>query len=50
MRGTARRTRQGRSVIDTGITPTVEDTTITLSTCSEGGRDTRWVVQVVAVK
>lgn len=39
-----------RSVIDTGITPTVEDTIITLSTCSGGGRDTRWVVQAVAVK
>ena len=36
-----------RSVIDTGITPTVEDTIITLSTCSGGGRDTRWVVQAV---
>lgn len=36
-----------RSVIDTGITPTAEDTIITLSTCSGGGRDTRWVVQAV---
>ena len=36
-----------RSVIDTGVTPTAEDTIITLSTCSGGGRDTRWVVQAV---
>ena len=38
-----------RSVIDTGITPTAEDTIITLSTCSGGDRNTRWVVQAVAV-
>ena len=36
-----------RSVIDTGVTPTPEDTVITLSTCSGGDRDTRWVVQAV---
>lgn len=36
-----------RSVIDTGITPMVEDTIITLSTCSGGDRNTRWVVQAV---
>lgn len=36
-----------RSVIDTGVTPTVEDTIITLSTCSGGDRNTRWVVQAV---
>lgn len=39
-----------RSVIDTGITPTPEDTIITLSTCSGSSRNTRWVVQAVAVK
>jgi sortase B len=39
-----------RSVIDTGVTPTPEDTVITLSTCSGGDRNTRWVVQAVAVK
>ena len=39
-----------RSAIDTGITPTPEDTVITLSTCSGGGRDTRWVVQAVSGK
>ena len=36
-----------RSVIDTGVTPTPEDTVITLSTCSGGDRNTRWVVQAV---
>lgn len=36
-----------RSVIDTGVTPTAEDTIITLSTCSGGDRNTRWVVQAV---
>ena len=36
-----------RSVIDTGVTPTPEDTIITLSTCSGGDRNTRWVVQAV---
>ena len=36
-----------RSVIDTGVTPTAEDTVITLSTCSGGDRNTRWVVQAV---
>lgn len=36
-----------RSVIDTGITPSPEDTIITLSTCSGGNRNTRWVVQAV---
>ena len=39
-----------RSVIDTGITPTPEDTIITLSTCSGSSRNTRWVIQAVAVK
>lgn len=38
-----------RSVIDTGITPMPEDTIITLSTCSGSDRNTRWVVQAVAV-
>ena len=37
-----------RSVIDTGVTPTAEDTIITLSTCSGGDRNTRWVVQAVS--
>lgn len=37
-----------RSVIDTGIMPTPEDTIITLSTCSGGGRDTRWIVQAAS--
>lgn len=37
-----------RSVINTGIMPTPEDTIITLSTCSGGGRDTRWVVQAAS--
>ena len=36
-----------RSVLDTGITPTSEDTIITLSTCSGSDRNTRWVVQAV---
>lgn len=41
--------RQGleQSVINTGIMPTAEDTIITLSTCSGGNRNTRWVVQAV---
>ena len=39
-----------RSVIDTGVTPTPEDTVITLSTCSGGDRNTRWVVQAVSGK
>lgn len=37
-----------RSVIDTGVKPTAEDTVITLSTCSGGDRNTRWVVQAVS--
>ncbi|RKJ38135.1 class B sortase [Acutalibacter sp. 1XD8-33] len=37
-----------RSVIDTGVTPTAEDTIITLSTCSGGDRNTRWIVQAVS--
>lgn len=36
-----------RSVIDTGITASPEDTIITLSTCSGGNSNTRWVVQAV---
>ena len=37
-----------RSVIDTGIAPTPEDTIITLSTCTGSGHhSTRWVVQAV---
>ena len=36
-----------RSVIDTGVMPTPEDTIITLSTCSGSSRDTRWIVQAV---
>ena len=39
-----------RSAIDTGITPAPEDTIITLSTCSGGDRNTRWVVQAVSGK
>lgn len=35
----------GRSVIDTGIVPTVDDHILTLSTCTGRGHDTRWVVQ-----
>ena len=37
-----------RSVIDTGVTPTADDTIITLSTCSGGDRNTRWIVQAVS--
>lgn len=33
------------SEIDTGITPTVEDKVLTLSTCTGRGHSTRWVVQ-----
>ena len=36
-----------RSVIDTGIVPTPDDSVITLSTCTGNGYDTRWVVQAV---
>ena len=36
-----------RSVIQTGIVPTVEDRVITLSTCTGLGHETRWVVQAV---
>lgn len=35
----------GQSVIDTGITPTVYDKILTLSTCTGNGHATRWVVQ-----
>ena len=35
----------GQSVIDTGITPTVYDRILTLSTCTGNGHATRWVVQ-----
>ena len=34
-----------RSVIDTGIAPTVRDQILTLSTCTGNGHATRWVVQ-----
>ena len=34
-----------RSVIDTGVVPTVEDRILTMSTCTGTGYDTRWVVQ-----
>lgn len=34
-----------RSVIDTGVVPTVEDRILTMSTCTGNGYDTRWVVQ-----
>ena len=37
----------GQSVIDTGITPTVYDRILTLSTCTGNGHATRWVVQAV---
>lgn len=36
-----------KSVIDTGITPTVYDQVLTLSTCTGNGHATRWVVQAV---
>lgn len=36
-----------RSVIDTGIVPTVYDRILTLSTCTGSGHATRWVVQAV---
>ena len=36
-----------KSVIETGIVPTVEDSVITLSTCTGNGYDYRWVVQGV---
>ena len=36
-----------RSVIQTGIKPTAEDSVITLSTCTGIGYDCRWVVQAV---
>lgn len=35
------------SVIDTGVTPTVYDRIVTLSTCTGNGHATRWVVQAV---
>lgn len=36
-----------KSVIDTGITPTINDRILTLSTCTGRGHATRWVVQAV---
>lgn len=36
-----------QSVIDTGITPTIYDRILTLSTCTGDGHATRWVVQGV---
>lgn len=33
------------SVIDTGVVPGPEDKLLTLSTCTESGHETRWVVQ-----
>ena len=36
-----------KSVIETGITPTVHDRILTLSTCTGSGHATRWVVQAV---
>ena len=36
-----------QSVIDTGITPTVYDRVLTLSTCTGNGHATRWVDQAV---
>ena len=36
-----------QSVIDTGITPTVHDKILTLSTCTGNGHSTRWVVQAM---
>jgi len=35
----------GRSVIETGVSPSLEDSVITLSTCTGRGYDARWVVQ-----
>ena len=35
----------GQSVIETGVTPTVQDRILTLSTCTGNGHATRWVVQ-----
>jgi len=34
-----------KSVVNTGVVPTVNDRIITLSTCTGNGHDTRWVVQ-----
>lgn len=36
-----------KSVIDTGLTPTVYDKILTLSTCTGNGHATRWVVQAL---
>ena len=36
-----------QSAISTGVTPTVDDNIITLSTCTGRGHATRWVVQAV---
>ena len=35
----------GQSVIETGVTPTIQDRILTLSTCTGNGHATRWVVQ-----
>ena len=35
----------GWSVIETGVTPTIRDRILTLSTCTGTGYETRWVVQ-----
>lgn len=37
----------GQSVVATGVTPTVRDHILTLSTCTGSGHATRWVVQAV---
>jgi len=37
----------GRSVLDADVVPTVEDSVITLSTCTGNGYEHRWVVQGV---
>lgn len=36
-----------KSVLDTGLQPTVEDKLLTLSTCTGNGHTARWVVQAV---
>jgi len=36
-----------RSVISTGIVPTLDDSILTLSTCTGAGYESRWVVQAV---
>lgn len=37
----------GKSILDTGVVPGVEDRIITLSTCTGNGHEKRWVVQAV---